>query len=163
MKKFIYIYSLFFIVACAKQGKNEAPVEQDMKEYEIGNENSAFVDISEEFTYQHLTKQKLQDYFDLLVLQQEHPEFETTIALQLQELSNDTLKFSNVLHKISIENVQQIGATIKISDSIQKIRLLFDMVAEGSKKIDSITAIVSTKMVYLDQKEVISTKVVFEK
>ena len=163
MKKFIYIYTLFFIVACAKQPKNEAPLEQDMKEYEIMNENSALADISEEFTYQYLTKQKLQDYFDLLVLHEEHPEFGEDIALQLQELSNDNLDISNTSQKVLIENVQQIGATIKISDSIKRIRLVFDIVAKDSKKSDSITAIISTKKFYLDQKEVISTKVVFEK
>jgi len=162
MKKFIYIYILFFIAACANQPKNEA-VEEELKEFETGLENSALEDMAEEFTYQHLTKQKLQDYFDLLVLEQEHPEFGEDIALQLLELSNDTLKISIASQKVSIQNVQQIGAVIKISDSIQKIRLVFDIVAEDSKKSDSITAIVSTKKIYLDQKEVISTKVVFEK
>jgi len=163
MKKFIYIYVLIFIAACSNQPKKEAAIEEDIKKYETVLENSALEDMAEEFTYQHLTKQKLQDYFDLLTLQQEHPEFGEDLALQLQELSHDTLNISIASQEVSIENLQQIGATIKISDSIQRIRLLFDIIVEGSKKSDSITAVISTKKVYLDQKEVISTKVVFEK
>jgi len=163
MKKFMYLWILFFITACANQPKKEASAEGDLKENETVLENSALENLEEDFVYQHLTRQKLQDYFDLLKLKQEHPKFEKDITLQLIKLSNDSLDISNVNQKVSIENVQLIGQTIKISDSIKKLRVSFDIVVEDSKRSDSITAIISTKKIFLDKKEMISTKVVFEK
>ena len=166
MRKLVYIFIALLLISCANN-KKEVPTEAiesvDMEKTETVFESAALEDKKEAFSYQYLTEQKLQDYYDLLVLQQQHPEFKEDITAQLQELSNDVTAIPDSTQKITIKNVQQMGATLKISDSVQKIRLLFDIVTESTNKRDSITAIVSTKKVYLDQQEVISTKVVFEK
>jgi len=166
MRKLLYIFIALFIISCAKKQK-EAPIEatesMEIDKTETVIETAAIEDKKEAFSYQNLTEQKLQDYYDLLVLQQQHPAFIEDIKTQLQKLSKDVITIPDATEKVTIKNVQQIGESQQVSDSVQKIRLSFDVVTENSKKRDSITALVSTKKLYLDQKEIISTKVVFEK
>jgi len=164
MKRFLYIYAAFFMISCANERKNESPIEDvSIEKTETVLESTAFEDVKETFTFQHLTEQKLQDYFDLLVLKQQHPEFIADIRAQLQELSKDSVINADFPQKVAIKNVQQIGETLQVSDSIQKIRLRFDIIANNSIKKDSITAIIKTKKVSLDNEEFISTKVKFTK
>ncbi|MCF6348758.1 MAG: hypothetical protein L3J20_10735 [Flavobacteriaceae bacterium] len=163
MKRLLYIFVVLLITSCAKSRK-EVPIESvEMDKTETVLESAAIEDAKEMFTYQHLTEQKLQDYYDLLVLQQQHPEFVEDITTQLHELSNDSIIISDLIQKVNIENVQQIGEIQQISDSIQKIKLRFDIIANNSVKKDSITAIIKTKKISLDNEELISTKVVFTK
>lgn len=164
MKRFLYIYVAFFMMSCANERKNEAPIEGvNMEKTETMLESTAFEDAKEAFTFQHLTEQKLQDYFDLLVLQQQHPEFIEDIRTQLHELSEDSIIISYFPQKVDIKNIQQIGETQIISDSIQRIELRFDIITNNSVKKDSITAIIKTKTITLDNEELSSTKVVFTK
>lgn len=164
MKRFLYIYVAFFMMSCANERKNEAPIEGiNMEKTETMLESTAFEDAKEAFIFQHLTEQKLQDYFDLLVLQQQHPEFIEDIRVQLHELSEDSIIISYFPHKVDIKNVQQIGETQIVSDSIQRIKLRFDIITNNSVKKDSITAIIKTKKITLDNEELSSTKVVFTK
>jgi len=164
MNRLIYIFVVLFIASCANNRKEAATEAVDMEQSETVLESTAFEDAAiETFTFQHLTEQKLQDYFDLLVLQQQHPEFIDDIRIQLQELSKDSVIKADFPQKVDIQNVQQVGETLQVSDSIQKIRLRFDIIANNSIKKDSITAIIKTKKVSLDNEEFISTKVKFTK
>ncbi len=164
MKKLVNIFVVLLIISCANERKSEAPIEVvNMEKTETVLENSAMEDVKEAFTFQHLTEQKLQDYFDLLVLKQQHPEFIDDIRAQLHELSEDSIIISYFPQEVDIKNVQQIGETQQISDSIQKIKLRFDISTNDSVKKDSIIAIIKTKRITLDNEELISTKVVFTK
>ncbi len=164
MRKLVNIFVVLLIISCANEHKNEAPIEGvNMEKNETVLESSAMEDVKEAFTFQHLTEQKLQDYFDLLVLQRQHPEFIDDIRAQLHELSEDSTIISYFPQKVDIKNVQQIGKTQIISDSIQKIKLSFDIITNNSLKKDSITAIIKTKTITLDNEELTSTKVVFTK
>ncbi len=163
MKRLIYIFVVLFITSCANNRKEVSIEAVEMEKTETVLESSVMEDVKETFTFQHLTEQKLQDYFDLLVLKQQHPEFIDDIRAQLHELSQDTILISYFPQKVDIKNVQQIGKTQQISDSIQKIKLRFDISTDNSLKSDSITAIIKTKRITLDNEELISTKVVFTK
>jgi len=163
MNRLIYIFVVLFITSCANNRKEAATEAVDMEKTETVLESTATEDAEEVFTFQHLTEQKLQDYFDLLVLQEQHPEFIDDIRTQLQELSKDSVIKADFPQKVAIQNVQQVGETLQVSDSIQKIRLRFDIIANNSIKKDSITAIIKTKKVSLDNEEFISTKVKFTK
>ncbi len=163
MKRLIYIFVVLFITSCTNNRKEVSIEAVEMEKTETVLESTALEDVKETFTFQHLTEQKLQDYFDLLVLKQQHPEFIDDIRTQLHELSEDSIIISYFPQEVDIKNVQQIGETQQISDSIQKIKLRFDISTNDSVKKDSIVAIIKTKRITLDNEELISTKVVFTK
>jgi len=167
MKKLLYISIAFFIISCANNRKEAAidaveSVEMEQNETTV-LESTAMEDMSAEFQYQQITTQKLQDYFDLSVLQQQHPEFKEEITTQLQELSKDILIIEYSTQQAIIENVQQLNEIQRVSDSVQKIKIRFDIRTNDSVKSDSITAIIITKKIRLDDEEVTSTKVLFER
>ncbi len=167
MKKLLYISFALFIISCANNKKEPAmdtveSVEMEQKKTTI-LESTAMEDMSATFQYQQITTQKLQDYFDLLALQQQHPEFKKEITTQLQELSKDILIIKDSTQQVIIENVQQLSEIQRVSDSVQKIKIRFDIRTNNNVKNDSITAIITTKKIRLDDKEVISTKILFEK
>ena len=126
-------------------------------------ESTAMEDMSGAFQYQQITTQKLQDYFDLSALQQQHPEFKEEITAQLQELSKDILIIADSTQQVIIENVQQLSEIKRVSDSVQRIKIRFDIRTNDNVKSDSITALITTKKIRLDDKEVISTKILFER
>ena len=163
MKQVIYILIVVFMLSCAKGPKQDTIEASVMEESEMVLESSVMDDIKEEFTYQSLTEQKLQDYYDLLVLQQQHPEFIEDIAAQLQELSNDSITIPEAVQKIVVKNVQAIGAPQVLSDSVQKIKLRFDIIADSGVQTDSITAIISTKKIRIENKDALATRVLFAK
>ncbi len=166
MKQLFYISIALLLISCANNRK-EVPMEAiesvEMDKTETVLESAAFEDAKETFTYQHQTEQKLQDYYDLLVLQQQHPEFIEDITAQLQELSKDVIAIPDATQNIIIKNVQQIEEILQLSDSTQKIKLRFDIIAGNSITRDSITATISTKKIRLDNEELIATKVLFSK
>ncbi len=160
MKKVLYITLLLIVFSCS-EAKREAPLmdteatEMSPEAYPIEN-----IALEESFTFQHLTQQKLQDYYDLVVLLRQHPEFKEDITSQLRELSKDEI-ITNHAQPIRIENVQQLGKSEQVSDSIQKINIQFDIIDENIIKKDTIIALIKTKKIQLDDTEVISTKIVF--
>ncbi len=162
MKKVLSITLLFIVISCSN-AKREAPfMDSDTTEaspevYPIEN-----ISLEKSFTYLHLTQQKLQDYYDLVVLLKQHPEFKDDITSQLRELSKSEIT-PNYMQQVRIENVQQLGKSEQISDSIQKINIQFDIVGKNNTKIDTTTAIIKTKKIIVDNKDVVSTKIVFIK
>ena len=165
MKILVYIFVALLILSCANN-KNEAPAMKtdEVKQNEFILENAvALEDASNTFIYKELAAQKLQDYFDLLVLQKHHPEFKEDIHNQLQKLLTDSIAIPNIAQKVIIKNVQQISDIQHISDSVQKVVIRFDITFNHTIKTDSIVAIIKTKKINLDNKEVISTKISFLK
>ncbi len=112
-------------------------------------------------TYQNLSIQKLQGYFDLIKLKEKHPEFKNDILQQLRELSNDSIP--NYKGDFSIENIHQIGDAESVSDSVQKIKLAYHVVSDSYKGIDSIIVVITSKRILIDETNVISNKVTFTK
>ncbi len=165
MKRPLYFLLLLFVLSCAKN-KSETPA-RDILEMEaeeaVSEAKPILGNTSETFEYQHLTTQKLQDYFDLLLLQQQHPEFKKSITIQLQKLLKDSIALSHPVQEITIQNVQQIGNIQHVSDSIQKMKVHFDMIADNDTKSDSIVVFIKTKKIVLDGNTVIAAKLMFSK
>ncbi len=161
MRRLLYIALIINVLSCAKQSK-EAPIEVDAVEIQENMvlESPMAKKADEGFAFQQLTQQKLQEYYDLIVLQKQHPEFKEDINSQLKELSRAKI-LVDASEEVQIKNVQQIGKSEQASDTIQKIRIRFDVVGTNSTRTDTLTAIIKTKKMMLDNKEVVSTKVVF--
>jgi len=163
MKKVLYITLLLIVFSCS-EAKREAPLmdteatEMSQETYPIEN-----VALEESFTFQYVTQQKLQDYYDLMVLLKQHPEFKEDITLQLKEISKEKITIPDYTQLIRIENLQQLGDIQQVSDSIQKIDLQFDIIDNTNIKKDTITALIITKKIQLDNTDVVATKIVFSK
>lgn len=160
MKKLIYIIYILIFISCKDNVANksfESPileVEDDVEEFQYSINSGVN-------TYQNLSIQKLQDYFDLIKLQEKHPEFKDDILLQIRMISNDTIP--NYIGNFSIENIHQSGKVEIVSDSVQKIKLVYDVVSESYKGVDSIFAVIIFKAIQLEGVETISNKVMFSK
>jgi hypothetical protein len=164
MKKIVYIIIIFLIVSCKNETKNKSFEVYDIEPVGIEDYDDSFeFSIIKSFNYEKLINLKLQDYFDLKVLEQQHPEFKDAIKKQLYALSNDDIDVSNFSTKITIENIRQIGKPIIVSDSVQKLKLHFDIVTEQNKTTDSIIATIINKSVVIDNEKRLSTKIIFSK
>jgi len=163
MKKILFLLLIFIVASCSKS-KQEAPIEAiEANEEHMMLEDEPMIANTEVFTYQHLIEQKLQDYYDLLALKSQHPEFIEDITLQLEELSEGEISITNNRQKVLIKNVKQIGISEQVSDSIQKITIQFDILNDSISKTDSISAIIKTKKIILEDTKVVSTKIIFSK
>ncbi len=162
MKKIMYILMFLLWFSCANETKNKSLEVATEEAYEIPiiEPNN---DDSKVFNYETLASKKLMDYFELVRLRQEHPEFKKDITLQLQNLFHDTFYLTNYQHVESITNIKQMEEIIKISDSVQKIKLYFDVNTDNKTYKDSTLAIITTKSVIIDGDTLTSTKVAFEK
>ena len=68
-----------------------------------------------------------------------------------------------ITQKVTIKNVAQISSVQHLSDSIQKVLVSFEIASDHLEKTDSIMAIIKTKKIQIDDKEVIATKISFSK
>jgi len=96
-------------------------------------------------------------------LRQKHPEFKEEIRSQIKSLSESNLTISDSIDIISVENLRQVGAVLQFGDSLQKIKFYFNVITENGVREDSITAVLRAQKVTIEQQEVMSTKVTFEK
>ena len=164
MKKFIYIFVASFLTfSCANSNKEASVSDIEFSENEVvGNSNKDLGEATT-FTNSQLAEVKLQDYFELLTLSQKHPEFKEEIRSQIQSLSESNLTISESLDIISVENLRQAGAVLQLGDSLQKIKFYFNVITENGVREDSITAVLRAQKVTIEQQEIMSTKVTFEK
>jgi len=163
MKKSIYILLCLLWMSCANETKSSKLEVVDEEQLEAPTRDfDMSAPIKAKESYENLAISKLKNYFDLIRLQNEHPEFREDILIQLQDLTKDGDASYNYSDIDSIQNIQQKGTTIQVNDSIQRLKLYFEKV-QGSQVIpDSITAIITTKTITLDNQTVKATKVKFE-
>lgn len=154
MKKLIYIIAVLFIWSCANGPSlnKEAAIDEvtsKVAEFEKG-ENAIF-------------KEKLTRYFDLLKLKEIHPDFETDLISQLQNLSqNEIIEIKN-LEGINIENITVVNNISTVSDSIEKVKLTYNIVGKNISKKDSIYAYKTTTEIMIDGYPVKSFDIKFAK
>lgn len=164
MKKFIYIVvASFLMFSCANSNKEASISDVEFSENEVVGNNNKDLEEAATFTNTQLAEVKLQDYFELLVLRQKHPEFKEEIRSQIQSLSEPNLTIPDSLDIISVENLRQAGTVLQLGDSLQKIKFYFNVITENGIREDSITAVLRAQKVTVEQQEVMSTKVTFEK
>lgn len=153
MKKLFYLLTLLLIFSCSHVEKN-----RELEEIDSNRRNKH--EIIESFSFENKTKQKLQDYFDLLVLEQKHPKFREDILKQLKDISSVKKSVLDT-NDIQIKKLSLIGNVEKISDSVQKFKISFDVVFGKTMRRDTIITIVSTKDIVIDGKALKATKIKF--
>ncbi len=159
MKKLLYIIIALLIGSC----NNNSPNSLEMKSADNYDYFFNAASSNRTFTKLNLAEQKLQELYDLSLLQKQHPEFEKGIEIQLSKLSKNAVSLPNKAIKLSITNVVQIGNVVTVSDSISKLKLRFDVISEqGTTATDSIIAVIKAKTIFINNETVTSTKITFE-
>jgi hypothetical protein len=153
-----------FLFACSKARHKESMVSTDAIELEaapfVEEEILKKVDFEKNITQLNpLIKQKLQEYYDLLALEKANPEFTNEIKVQLKKLSDIQLELDSTINQVKIEDILFLSSIEKVSDSIQKVKFSYN----NGSKTDSLTAIIKTTPVKVDDQTIWNTQVLFEK
>lgn len=156
MRQLLYI----MIIICAWSCKNREVMEFKSVEFEEANIISK--PLESDFTEIDLITQKLQEYYDLSVLQQQFPELEKELTSQIKTLSNSEASVSSHTKDISIKNVSQIGDSKQLSDTITELVLKFEIHSEKRTQIDTITALIKTSKITIDNEEFTTRKIEFK-
>jgi len=164
MKRSIYITMLSLLtLSCAKNAKEASMGDGEYLETEAVGTSEIKAVKGIEFSSLQLAEAKLNEYFELILLRQKHPEFGEDISAQIKNLSKQDLSLADSATVRSIENIRQKGEIAEVSDSLQKIQFYFDLVTENGTHVDSIVAVIRSQKVMVEQQHVIATKVTFEK
>ncbi|MCP5064755.1 MAG: hypothetical protein GY936_20150 [Ignavibacteriae bacterium] len=161
MKKLAYIFIVFIIFSCKNESnKNVKEATADIEsDFEI-IETEDFNIESNTFVYEELSTQKLQEMYDLISLKHKHPEFAETIKSQLKDYTNENV-ITSISSEVLIKNIQLEDEIIQVSDSVQKMKLSYDVISNNSTQKDSIWAIISTKIIFVDGEKVKTKKIKF--
>lgn len=164
MKKLMYIAAVSFLVfSCANSNKEASISDIEFSEAEVAGNKNMDLDRSTITKNTDLAEAKLKDFFELLLLEQKHPEFKEDIRLQIQSLSETALNISDSLPIVSIEYKGHSGEIIRYGDTLQKLKFYFNLTTKNGVREDSITAVLRTQKVMVELQEVTATKVTFEK
>ncbi|TBV25358.1 hypothetical protein DMZ43_10425 [Meridianimaribacter sp. CL38] len=160
MKRILIGFWVLLFVSCANETKtfNENNIAAESVIDDLDN----YLSTQEDFEYQTVASQKLQELYDLSLLLKHHPEFEVDITKQIENLSNNAVSLPNTIRQAHIENVTKVNTEI-LSDSVSKLHLAFDIITDRGSQKDSITAIIRSEKTTIDNAELMTTKVKFEK
>ncbi|TMM55898.1 hypothetical protein FEE95_14715 [Maribacter algarum] len=154
MRKTIFVLVIWILSSCGNNMNKEYIVTNDdstASEYEIDRKD---------FTLENLVSERLKNYFELLKLKNEHPEFQEDILKQLKDFSKEGF-IKTDSSNFSVENIRTVGETVVLSDSLKSMRLYYDSVSTNGIETDSIDALIMTKIILLDGIETKSTKISF--
>ena len=138
--------------------KNETAKSEalDLKDMEV-SANAVKLEVNPE-ALEQLSIQKLNEYFELIQLKQQHPEFKSDINAQLLSFTTDSLSLLNYEDGFTISNIEQSGKRKAISDSVDVFTLKYT-VTIGSKVFqDSVLTRIINGTDYLQTVEVVSIK-----
>lgn len=163
MKKLEYILIFVFFVTLGscmnnKEAKQESATSimaeeiDDMDSHQIKNVN---------FSLTTLAEQKLQEYYDLSLLQKQHPEFENDIKLQLTKLADAPLNLPHTVKEVHIKNTIEIDYQ-KMTDSTSKLRLRYEITSEQGSTFDTISVIIKTKTITVNNVTITTNKLTFK-
>lgn len=158
MKRILIILFILLCVSCSNNTVNKSA---EMKVEEAADYN--FATNLEVSNSESMPIQKFNNYLDLLKLKEKHPEFKKDILLQLKSFSKDSIILLNYGKDVSIEDIKQVGETKKVSDSIKKVKLVYQIVSGSTTKKDSVFAHIISKTIMLDGEEITSNKVKFSR
>ena len=148
------------LVSCASD-TNKAKSENVFTTEDVGEMEVAPI-LDDEISDQ-LISEKLQDFYDLMALQNEHPEFMEEVSKQLKVYTNDSISNYKANDFTIIKNIKQLGRIVIVNDSVKKIKLSYEKSENNIKRIDTIYAIITNKSVTVDNEVLISNKVRFSK
>ncbi|MDO5968688.1 hypothetical protein Q4Q35_02605 [Flavivirga aquimarina] len=162
MKKGAYILLIVLGFSC-KRESNKAPLfEAADIDYETVIESNT-LELSEINSYETLSIEKLKEYFDLVKLKNQHTKFNEDITLQLKNYTSENLIDFKLSERGEIENVRQIGEIQKISDSLSRIQLEFNITFDNTRFKDFVFAYITSKTVLIDGGKLKSNKVRFSR
>ena len=153
---------ILFFASCS----NRAEKNMEFSPVDIDDYNDQIEDLeisrieSNSMRYINLSQDKLQEMYDLVALKQSHPEFKKTIESQLKNYTLDSL-ITIAKEESYIKNVKIKEKIIQVSDSVQKMKLYYDIVSVTSTKPDSIWAEVITNTLVIDGETKIANKIKF--
>ena len=144
--------------------KPEAPAEMEIDEemsLEFNEQKLEFAVFKSPLM--SVTEQKVEEYFDLIQLKKQHPEFEEDIKTQLQQFSSDSTIGMNYAKDFKIENLIISNPFETLSNQSKSAKLYFDVVNDENRVKDSIYAVIKQKDTLIDGKTISSYKVRFKK
>ncbi len=162
MKQLVYIVFIAFLIGCNNTSEENSLATSDSTESEFIEETAATT-IEEAFPYATITQQKLQEYFDLLAIKNEHPEFAETISAQLRQITTDSILLPNEQDSVAVKNLSAVGPFIKINDTLQKQSFLYTLASKTIFKTDTLTAHIITKPIEIEGDRTLAIKLVFKK
>ncbi|WP_412986349.1 hypothetical protein [Pontimicrobium sp. IMCC45349] len=162
MKKLGYILN-FMILASCMNSANEAEMKsiEPVFATESMDNDDFFSYTASDFNNTQLAAQKLQEYYDLSLLKQQHPEFENDIKLQLENLGELTLNLPKTARSINIDSVTELSKET-LTDSTKRIVLKYTSNSDRGKTTDTISAIIKTKTITVDNQPITTTKLKFK-
>lgn len=149
MKNLIFLAVFLLVFSCT----NHAPLDKEMSE----------VTMFKEVSMKKVLENKFKELYDLNLLKKKFPEFKNDIDRRIQNFTfNHEVNFE-FQDSIRISNIRQKGGLIKISDSVQMAKVVFDLTSQNSTKTDSVFAFITKKEAIIDSEKVFLTKVQFSR
>jgi hypothetical protein len=105
-----------------------------------------------------ISTQKLNEYFELVKLKQQHPEFESDINEQLLSFTTDSLSVLKYGSDFTISNIQQTGNRKIISDSVEVFTLKYTVTTDSKVFQDSVLTRITSRADYLEAVEAVTIK-----
>lgn len=143
----VFILLILFLASCKSENSMES--------------NSKVVNSFEEYSNEDLLEEKFKEFYDLNILLKKYPQFKDDIEQRIKNFTSNPESIFELNDSTKIKNIQQKGALIKISDSVQMTQVVYDLVTENSVKKDSVLAFITSSKVIIDSEEITSTKVNF--
>lgn len=163
IKHIIIILANILFSACAMETKTMKNADTHNKIVTLDEEEIiADFEADSQINAQLIT-QKLQDFYDLIALNNKHPEFADDVTKQLKNYTSGPIDNFTVDDIVLIKNIKQLGNIISVNDSTQKIKLTYKKVTKSIKAADTIYAIISNKTIMIDGKNLVSNKIQFSK
>lgn len=158
MRKTIF---LFFIIIFSSCSNKRSISNKENNSFEISSNNASQDTYIK--SYEDLSIQKLKNYFDLLNLEKQHPEFKNDITDQINKLSSEITLKNKYTTPVIVSNIHKVGKEIKINDSLKKIKLAFKISHESNQVSDSIYVKIHTSLINIDGREITTNKIKFSK
>jgi len=161
MRQFIYLLIVIIVFSCNETSK---AVLDSETYYEIDEsiqaEKSLSIYEEKSFSQQDLINEKLQELYELIELKNNHPDFAASIELQLKEYTDDTIILKDA--NVSIKNIELKEEIVNLSDSLQKLKLHYEIHSNNFSRKDSIYTLISTKNITIDGEAKTSKKIKFQ-
>ena len=157
MKQFIYFFLIIVFFSCSNRKDEKHPENTDIFE---SLETASTKDLTTH-KYQGIAAQKLQNYVELLKLKEKHPELKEDIQTQLNNVSKKAI--ISISEDATIENIYQVGPIETISDTIQKIKLVYTLISKTKRIEDTLYATIKSTTIILDGSAIKANKVTFSK
>ncbi|WP_179008767.1 hypothetical protein [Winogradskyella forsetii] len=162
-KHSILILTFMLLTACAMDNKNMKSSESSDEVVALEDEDIIVDDDAKSAINLSLINQKLQDFYDLIALKNQHPEFTNEVTEQLKNYTKDSINNYIDDDASVIKDIRQSGKATQVNDSTQKMKLIYNREIENTVISDTIYAIITHKIIKIDNESLVSKKVHFSK